>query len=265
VSESRPVLELEAVQKIYGLGDAAVHVLKGIDLRVDEGEYVAIIGPSGSGKSTILNILGCLDRPSHGACRIAGDDVAKMDDKQLSRIRNTRIGFIFQSFHLISHLTVIENVELPLFYARMGRAERHARCTEMLDKVGLGHRLTHIPNQLSGGERQRVAVARALSNDPALVLADEPTGNLDSKTSAEIMELLYELHRGGTTIVLITHDPEIAAAAPRRVMLRDGLVESDVRDAGGSIALASLASASAANASALAAAEPLADGAAGDA
>ncbi|RKY19079.1 MAG: macrolide ABC transporter ATP-binding protein [Planctomycetota bacterium] len=223
------MLELESVYKTYGQADAAVNVLKGIDLRVDEGEYVAIIGPSGSGKSTILNILGCLDRPSRGACKIAGEDVAAMDDRSLSRIRNTRIGFIFQSFHLVSHLTVLENVELPLFYARMGRAERHARCRELLDRVGLSHRLSHIPNQLSGGERQRVAVARALSNNPALVLADEPTGNLDSSTSAEIMELLYELHDAGRTIVVITHDPEIAARAPRRVMLRDGLVESDVR------------------------------------
>ena len=232
---NRPVLELDDVHKIYGAGEAAVHVLKGIELCVREGEYVAIIGPSGSGKSTLLNILGCLDRPSRGVYRIGGEDVSRLDDRNLSRIRNTRIGFVFQSFHLISHLTVMENVELPLFYSRMPRAERRERCRVLLDKVGLGHRLTHIPNQLSGGERQRVAVARALGNDPDLVLADEPTGNLDSSTSTEIMELFYELHRQGRTVVVITHDPEIAARAPRRVVLRDGFMESDGAEAPGGL------------------------------
>lgn len=212
------------------MGNASLRVLKGINLSIAEGEYVAIIGPSGSGKSTLLNLLGCLDRPSGGAYLLSGEDVAQFDDRQLSRIRNRRIGFVFQSFHLISHLTVHENVELPLFYARMPRSERHRRCREVLDRVGLAHRLDHIPAQLSGGERQRVAVARALSNDPALILADEPTGNLDSKTSAEIMELFRELHKAGRTVVVITHDPEIAAAAPRRVLLRDGLIESDLAE-----------------------------------
>ncbi len=230
MSNADPVLELRAIEKIYGLGDASLRVLKGIDLSIVEGEYVAIIGPSGSGKSTLLNLLGCLDRPTSGAYLLSGEDVAKFSDRELSRIRNIRIGFVFQSFHLISHLTVHENVELPLFYARMSRAARRERCREVLDRVGLSHRLDHVPAQLSGGERQRVAVARALSNDPALILADEPTGNLDSKTSAEIMELFHDLHTAGRTVVVITHDPEIAAAAPRRVLLRDGLIESDLAE-----------------------------------
>ena len=224
------VLRLAGIEKVYGRGDAAVRVLHGLDLEVLEGEFVAIVGPSGSGKSTLLNILGCLDRPTRGVYELAGEDVAQLDDRRLSHIRNTRIGFVFQSFQLVSHLSVLENVELPLFYARQGRAERHARCHELLDKVGLGHRKGHLPNALSGGEKQRVAVARALSNQPALILADEPTGNLDSKTSAEIMGLFYELHEAGRTIVLITHDPEIAKAAPRRVAIRDGLIESDEGD-----------------------------------
>jgi len=222
------VLHLSDIEKIYGSGETALRVLKKLDLAVAEGEFVAIVGPSGSGKSTMLNILGCLDRPTHGRYEIAGQDVSKLDDAALSAIRNTRIGFVFQSFHLVTHLTVMENVELPLFYARMGRKQRHARCRELLERVGLGHRLNHVPSKLSGGEKQRVAVARALSNDPALILADEPTGNLDSVTSAEIMELFYELHDAGRTIVLITHDPEIAALAPRRVALRDGRIEDDV-------------------------------------
>lgn len=207
-----------------------MRVLHGLDLTVREGEYVAIAGPSGSGKSTLLNILGCLDRPTDGRYAIAGEDVSTLDDARLSNIRNTRIGFIFQSFHLVSHLTVLENVELPLFYARMSRGARRERAKALLERVGLSHRLDHVPTMLSGGERQRVAVARALSNEPALILADEPTGNLDSHTSREIMDVLYELHAAGRTIVLITHDPEIAAAAPRRVFLRDGHVESDSGD-----------------------------------
>ncbi|MCB9896389.1 MAG: ABC transporter ATP-binding protein [Planctomycetes bacterium] len=233
MSEGRtPVLELEDIEKIYGTGDAAVRVLRGISFTVLEGEYVAVVGPSGSGKSTLLNIVGALDRPTHGRYRLAGEDVSRLDDRRLSHLRNARIGFVFQSFHLVPHLTVLENVELPLFYARMGRRERHARCKELIEKVGLSHRIHSTPVTLSGGERQRVAVARALSNDPALILADEPTGNLDSSTSSEIMNLLYELHDGGRTIVLITHDPEIARAAPRRIVIRDGLIHSDERDEG---------------------------------
>jgi len=227
MDERRPVLRLQGIEKIYGSGDAAVAVLRALDLDVREGEFVAIVGPSGSGKSTLLNILGCLDRPTRGSYELAGEDVSRLDDRRLSHIRNTRIGFVFQSFQLVSHLSVLENVELPLFYARMPRKERRARCLELLERVGLSHRLGHLPNALSGGEKQRVAVARALANDPAMLLADEPTGNLDSRTSREIMDLFYELHRAGRTLLLITHDPGIAAAAPRRVSIRDGRIERD--------------------------------------
>jgi putative ABC transport system ATP-binding protein len=223
----RPILELRDVQKIYGTPANPLHVLKDVNLKIDEGEYVAVIGPSGSGKSTLLNILGCLDIPSGGEYLLAGENVASFDDRRLSLVRNTRIGFVFQSFHLVSHLTVMENVELPLFYARVPRAERHRRCRELIDRVGLGPRIDHLPNQLSGGEKQRAAIARALSNNPALILADEPTGNLDSVTSKDIMAMLDELHAAGSTLLLITHEAAIAAAAPRRVALRDGRIESD--------------------------------------
>ena len=231
---SAAILDLRAIEKRYGTDKNPVPVLRGIDLRVDPGEYVAIAGPSGSGKSTLLNILGCLDRPSSGAYFLAGDDVAQMDDRSLSRIRNTRIGFIFQSFHLVPHLTVVENVEMPLFYARVPKAVRRRKAHELLDKVGLGHRVKHQPNELSGGECQRTAIARALTTEPALLLADEPTGNLDSVNSKAILALMRELHGSGRTIVMITHDPDIARNAPRRVALRDGLVESDSARAAGS-------------------------------
>jgi putative ABC transport system ATP-binding protein len=227
MDESAAILELDGVEKTYGTEKNPVPVLRGISLTVNEGEYVAIVGPSGSGKSTLLNILGCLDRPTAGRYRLAGDDVAELDDRSLSRIRNTRIGFVFQSFHLVSHLSVIENVELPLFYARVPRRERHAKASELLDRVGLGHRLKHRPSELSGGECQRTAIARALTTAPAMLLADEPTGNLDSVTTRAILALLDELHRAGHTIVMITHDADIAHSAPRRVALRDGRVESD--------------------------------------
>ena len=233
MSENVPasVLDLEGITRTYGTRDNPVCALANVDLRVDEGEYVAIIGPSGSGKSTLLNILGCLDRPTSGRYLLAGEDVSSVDDQRLSRIRNTHIGFVFQSFHLVSHLTVIENIELPLFYARVGRTERRERCLAFANRVGLGHRVDHMPNELSGGECQRVAVARALSIDPALILADEPTGNLDSRTTRDILDLLEELHQAGRTLVMITHDLEIARAAPRRVALRDGRVETDERGA----------------------------------
>ena len=224
----RSIVELRGVSKVYGTPANPLPVLRDVDITVREGEYVAIVGPSGSGKSTLLNILGCLDSPTAGSYFLAGEDVARFDDRKLSLVRNTRLGFVFQSFHLISHLTVLENAELPLFYARIPRAERHRRCKVLLDKVGLGHRLDHRPAELSGGERQRCAVARALANDPAVLLADEPTGNLDSKTGTEIMQLFHDLNAGGATLVLITHDPAIAAAAPRRISLLDGRVESDV-------------------------------------
>lgn len=224
------VLHLHDVQKIYGSTHNPVPVLRGIDLTIREGEYAAIVGPSGSGKSTLLNILGCLDLPTSGTYEFVGEDVGKFDDRRLSHLRNHRIGFVFQSFQLVPHLTVTENVELPLFYSRMPRRERRARCLELIERVGLGHRSTHVPSELSGGECQRAAIARALANEPALILADEPTGNLDSKISGEIMDLFDELHTAGATLVIITHDNEIARDAPRRIALRDGRVESDTRN-----------------------------------
>ncbi len=222
------LLELRQITRCYGPPTNLVPVLHGIDLDIHSGEYVVIVGPSGSGKSTLLNILGCLDRPSSGTYRLAGDDVSRVPDLDLSRIRNRRIGFVFQSFQLVPHLSVEENVELPLFYARVPRRQRRRRCAELCAAVGLGHRQQHLPNQLSGGECQRAAIARSLTNDPALLLADEPTGNLDSNTSAEILRLFHELHGAGRTIVLITHDRQMAQNAPRCVSMRDGRVESDL-------------------------------------
>ncbi len=219
-----PVLQLDGIEKDYGTTENPVPVLRGVDLTVGDGDYVAIVGQSGSGKSTLLNILGCLDRPTGGSYHLVGEDVATLDDFALSRVRKTRIGFVFQSFQLVSHLTVQENVELPLLYARVPRKARRARSRELIERVGLGHRFDHLPTMLSGGECQRTAVARALVNDPALILADEPTGNLDSRTSKAIMELFVELHDGGRTIVMITHDPGVAAVAQRRITLRDGQV-----------------------------------------
>jgi len=216
------VLALRGVTKSYGQGDARVEVLHGLDLEVAAGEFVAIMGPSGSGKSTLLNILGCLDRPTGGAYLLDGDDVAGFNDDQLSLIRNGRIGFIFQSYNLIAQLTVLENVKVPLLYRARGQGGGAQRAQELLRTIGLSHRLTHRPSQLSGGECQRVAIARALVNDPILILADEPTGNLDTKTGAEVLELLEGLHRQGRTIVLITHDPAVARRAGRTVRLQDG-------------------------------------------
>ncbi|MCA8952015.1 MAG: ABC transporter ATP-binding protein [Planctomycetes bacterium] len=221
------MLELQGIEKAYGTPQNPVPVLRGVDLCVREGDYVAIVGASGSGKSTLLNILGCLDRPTNGSYFLVGEDVATLDDLSLSRVRKTRIGFVFQSFQLVSHLTVEENVELPLLYARVPRKERRERSRALIEKVGLGHRGDHLPTMLSGGECQRAAIARALVNEPALILADEPTGNLDSKTSKEIMKLFVELHGSGRTIVMITHDPNVAAVAERRITLRDGMVASN--------------------------------------
>jgi len=219
---SAAVLALQGVTKSYGQGDARVEVLHGLDLEVMPGEFVAIMGPSGSGKSTLLNILGCLDRPTGGAYLLDGEDVADLSDDRLSLIRNGRIGFIFQSYNLIAQLTVLENVKVPLLYRARGRGGEGRRPEDLLETVGLSHRLAHRPSQLSGGECQRVAIARALVNDPILILADEPTGNLDSKTGAEVLELLEGLHRQGRTIVLITHDPAVAKRAGRTVRLQDG-------------------------------------------
>jgi putative ABC transport system ATP-binding protein len=227
MTDAAALLELRGVTRTYGTAANPVTVLHGIDLAVRTGEYAVIVGRSGSGKSTMLNILGCLDRPTSGSYWLAGDDVSQLSDFELSRIRNRRIGFVFQSFQLVPHLSVEENVELPMFYARMPRRQRRRRCAELGAMVGLDHRRRHQPNELSGGECQRVAIARALANDPALLLADEPTGNLDSSTSAEILRLFDDLHDGGRTIVLITHDRQVAAGAPRRVSLCDGRVESD--------------------------------------
>jgi len=222
---SMPVLALKGVTKAYGEGDACVEVLHGLDFEVRPGEFVAIMGPSGSGKSTLLNILGCLDRPSDGEYLLDGEDVARFSDDQLSLIRNGRIGFIFQSYNLIAQLTVLENVKVPLLYRPRGRSGGWERAHELLRTVGLSHRLTHRPAQLSGGECQRVAIARALVNDPILILADEPTGNLDSKTGAEVLELLDGLHAEGRTIVLITHDAAVAKRAGRTVRLQDGVLK----------------------------------------
>jgi putative ABC transport system ATP-binding protein len=223
------VLELTAVEKIYGSTRNPLRVLRGIDLSIEPGEYLAITGPSGSGKSTMLNILGCLDRPSAGTYRLDGQDVATLSDRELSNLRNERIGFVFQSFNLIAHLTVLENIEIPLFYAHSPRRDRRARCSKVLEAVGLGHRLAHLPSELSGGENQRAAVARALVNDPRVLLADEPTGNLDSAIAGDILRLFRDLNAEGRTIVMITHDRDVARQAPRLVTFRDGMIQSDVR------------------------------------
>ncbi len=201
--------------------------LRGVDLSIGEGEYVAVMGPSGSGKSTLLNLLGCLDRPSQGSYRLGGRDVSRMSDDQLSDIRNRRLGFVFQSFNLIAQLSIVENIEVPLFYQGVPRWRRHARSAELAEVVGLSGRLRHRPSELSGGQQQRVAIARALANDPLVVLADEPTGNLDSHTSLEILDVIDEVHRRGRTILMVTHEDEVAARAERIVRLMDGRVASD--------------------------------------
>jgi len=221
---TRPVLELRGVSKSYGEGDACLQVLFDVDLAVGQGEFVAIQGPSGSGKSTLLNLLGCLDRPTGGAYFLDGEDVAMFSDTRLSQVRNRNIGFIFQSFNLIPQLTVFENIEVPLLYGPDPVRTHVERCRSLLDAVGLSHRLTHRPPQLSGGERQRVAIARALVNDPVVLLADEPTGNLDSKTGADVLALMEKVHAQGRTIVMITHDPNVAARAQRQVHIQDGRI-----------------------------------------
>jgi len=221
------VLELDAIEQIYGTGDAAVHALRGIDLAVEQGDYVAIMGPSGSGKSTLMNLLGCLDVASHGRYLLAGHDVATLTENELARVRNKEIGFIFQSFNLVPRMTALANVELPLVYGGVKRAERRARALEALDRVGLSARADHEPQELSGGQQQRVAIARALVTNPTLVLADEPTGNLDSTSTEEILSIFDELAASGRTIVIITHEDEVAERAHRVLSIRDGLVASD--------------------------------------
>jgi len=222
-----PVIELHDVQKVYASGQLEVHALQGISLRIDPGEYVAIMGPSGSGKSTLMHIIGCLDVPTAGRYLLAGEDVGEMDEIELAHVRNRQIGFVFQQFNLLASLTAWRNVELPLTYAGVKRGERKRRAMQALDRVGLADRMDHRPGELSGGQQQRVAVARALVSDPALILADEPTGNLDSVSTEDVLALLDELHMQGRTIVLITHEAEVADRARRIVRVRDGRLHSD--------------------------------------
>lgn len=221
--------KIESLQKHYVLGSETVRALRGISFTVPLGDYVAIMGPSGSGKSTLLNLLGCLDRPTSGQLLLGPDDVSKLSDDDLSRIRGTRIGFIFQSYNLIQQLTVLENIEVPLYYQGQISRKSKIRCQQLAERVGLGDRLTHRPTQLSGGQQQRVAIARSLINDPYFLLADEPTGNLDTETTREILDLFDELNDEGRTIILVTHEDEVAEGARRVVRLRDGEVQSDIR------------------------------------
>ncbi|MGA0100122.1 MAG: ABC transporter ATP-binding protein [Steroidobacteraceae bacterium] len=225
------VLELTEVTKTYVMGDQPVHALRGVSLSIQRNEYVAIMGPSGSGKSTLMNIIGCLDTPSAGRYLLEGEDVSRMRDRKLAEVRNRRIGFVFKTFNLLSRSTVQSNVELPLVYAGVSRSERRRRASEVIAKVGLAERSRHRPNELSGGQRQRVAIARALVGEPSILLADEPTGNLDTTTGEEIMALFEALHAAGQTIVLVTHEDDIAAHARRIVRLRDGVIERDERRA----------------------------------
>lgn len=224
------VIDLQQIVRNFQLGQETVKVLKGIDLEIKKGEYVAFMGPSGSGKSTLMNLLGCLDTPTSGTYILNGQDVSKLKDDELAEIRNKEIGFVFQTFNLLPRTTALENVALPMIYAGKTKAERQERAAEVLKNVGLADRMDHQPNQLSGGQRQRVAVGRALVNHPSIILADEPTGNLDSKTSVEIMRLFDEIHAAGNTVILVTHEEDIALHAHRIVRLRDGIIESDVKN-----------------------------------
>jgi putative ABC transport system ATP-binding protein len=221
------VIDLKNIIRNFQLGPQTVHVLKGIDLTIKKGEYVALMGPSGSGKSTLMNLLGCLDTPTSGSYMIANRDVSKMNDNQLADVRNKEIGFVFQTFNLIPRQTALQNVALPLVYAGEKKEKRISRAKKVLDEVGLSDRITHKPNQLSGGQRQRVAIARALVNSPSIILADEPTGNLDSSTSNEIMKLFEEIHKNGNTLIIVTHEEDIAQHANRIIRLKDGEIESD--------------------------------------
>jgi putative ABC transport system ATP-binding protein len=223
------VILTQELKKEYQLGTETVYALRGVDMQIERNEFVAIMGPSGSGKSTLLNLIGCLDTPTSGKYWLGGEEVSELDDNDLARIRNRQIVFVFQTFNLLPRTTALHNVELPLIYSGTSAKERHRRAREALDAVGLADRMTHQPNELSGGERQRVAIARALVNEPSLLLADEPTGNLDSQTSSEIMEILVQLHERGETVLLVTHERDIAAYAERLITLRDGTVEKDER------------------------------------
>ncbi|WP_411768241.1 ABC transporter ATP-binding protein [Winogradskyella sp. A3E31] len=224
---SKNVIEIRNIIRDFKLGQETVHVLKGIDLDIKRGEYVAIMGPSGSGKSTLMNLLGCLDTPTAGSYMLNGKDVSQMSDDELADIRNTEIGFVFQTFNLLPRTTALDNVALPMIYAGASKKDREIRASEVLSDVGLADRMDHKPNQLSGGQRQRVAVGRALVNKPSIILADEPTGNLDSKTGTEIMALFEDIHKSGNTVIMVTHEEDIAAHAKRVIRLRDGIIESD--------------------------------------
>ncbi len=224
---AQKVIDIQKIGKTYRIGTQEVNALLSVDLQINKGEYVALMGPSGSGKSTLMNILGCLDTPSRGSYKLNGTDVSNMTDNELAEIRNKEIGFIFQTFNLLARNTSLDNVALPLVYAGVSKKERSDKASKALASVGLGDRMEHKPNELSGGQRQRVAIARALVNQPAIILADEPTGNLDSKTSHEIMDLLEEIHQKGNTVIIVTHEEDIAKRAKRIVRLRDGVIESD--------------------------------------
>ena len=221
------IVQFEGVRKVYRMGPATVEALSGVSFKIAAGEYISIMGPSGCGKSTLLNLLGCLDRPSSGCYFLGGEDVARMEDEALSAVRGERLGFVFQSYNLIPQLTVVENIEVPLFYRNGAEDESHARARKLAALVGLENRLDHKPFELSGGQQQRAAIARSLINDPLLLLADEPTGNLDSKSGREILNLFDELHRAGKTLILVTHDEEVARRSQRTIRLRDGQIESD--------------------------------------
>jgi putative ABC transport system ATP-binding protein len=220
-------IQLSGIKKLYQIGDQEVAALDGIDLNIQAGEFVAIMGPSGSGKSTLMNILGCLDRPTIGSYKLDGEEVARLTDDALAQTRNKKIGFVFQNFNLLSRISALDNVALPLVYAGVGRKERSTRAMQVLEAVGLGPRAYHQPNELSGGQRQRVAIARALVNDPHIIMADEPTGNLDTRSTHEIMEIFQNLHNENRTIILVTHEPDIAACASRQLLVRDGRITRD--------------------------------------
>lgn len=224
---NQTVIDIQGITKTYVNGKLSVPVLHGIDLVVNKGEFVSIMGPSGSGKSTFMNILGCLDRPTTGSYRLNGNEVATLSDDELAYVRNKQIGFVFQSFNLLTKLTALENVALPMIYAGVNKKMRIERATQLLQSVGLGERMDHLPSELSGGQRQRVAIARALANNPAIIMADEPTGNLDSKSTIDVMNIFRDLHDEGRTILLVTHEPDIATYASRNVVLKDGIIVED--------------------------------------
>jgi putative ABC transport system ATP-binding protein len=221
------MLEIKKIKKIYQMGKVKVEALRGVSFYIDKGEFVAIMGPSGSGKSTLMHIIGCLDQPSEGSFVIGGKDVSKLNDDRLAEIRNKRIGFVFQQFNLLSRTSILHNVEIPLIYAGLKSKQRRKLAMQALESVGLGDRVKHKPNEISGGEKQRAAIARALVNDPLIILADEPTGNLDTKTGEEIMKIFYKLHQQGHTLIMVTHEAEVARHARRIIYLRDGLIEKD--------------------------------------